>query len=448
MEKTNKFESSQLLPLIIKMAIPSIFSMLIQSMYNIVDSIFVARIGTEALTAVSIAFPIQNLILALTVGFGTGLNAFLSRKLGSKDIEKANQAATQGLLTALIHYGIVVIVGLLFAKSFMRMFSDDALTLSLGYEYISVIFLFSFGVFIHITIEKVYQACGNMVAPMLFQLVGSIVNIILDPIFIFGWLGLPAMGIRGAAIATVIGQMSSMLLAVLFLKKEKLQIQLIFKGFKWDKLLTRELYYNSIPSFLLLSIGSVMVSGLNLILATFSQVGVLIFGVYYKVQTFVFMPINGLVQGTLPIMSYSYGAKNQGRLNESLKLSLILAESFSVLGTLVFIIFPQPIIALFSSDPTVLTMGSQALQIIALSFCFASIGYVFTSYFQATGRQFSSVTLILIRQLLLLLPVAFCLSRFLGIAGIWWAFLVTEAVTAAVSIYLYQKDRRTSSVEA
>lgn len=441
MEKTNKFESGELLPLIIKMAIPSIFSMFIQSMYNIVDSIFVAKISAEALTATSIAFPIQNLILALSVGFGTGLNAYLSRTLGSKNVEKANQAASQGIINSLIHYVIVVILGLLLAKPFMSLFTTDALTLALGYEYISVIFLFSFGVFIHITIEKVYQACGNMVAPMLFQLLGSIVNIILDPIFIFGWFGFPALGIRGAAIATVIGQMSSMLLAILFLKRQKLPISLSFRKFKWDSSISREVYYTSIPSFFLLSIGSVMVSGINLILAGFSQVGVLVFGVYYKVQTFVFMPINGLVQGTLPIMSYSYGAKNQVRLKGSLKLSLILAESFSLIGMLVFLIFPKAIISLFSTDPAVLAMGESALKIIALSFCFASVGYVFTTYFQAVGKQFASVSLILIRQLIVLLPIAFVLSRFLGVNGIWWAFVATEAATAFYAFYLFKKSR-------
>ncbi|MGX2944112.1 MATE family efflux transporter [Enterococcus alishanensis] len=441
MEKTNKFETNHLLSLIIKMSIPSIFSMLIQSMYNIVDSIFVAKIGTEALTAVSIAFPIQNLILALTVGFGTGLNAFLSRKLGSKDNEEANQAATQGIFTSLLHYLLVVVLGLVFAKPFMALFSDDALTLSLGYEYISVIFLFSFGVFIHITIEKVYQASGNMIAPMIFQLVGSLVNIILDPILIFGWFGLPSMGIRGAAIATVIGQLSSMCLAILFFKKGHMPINFVFKNFKWSKSLTRELYYNSIPSFLLLSIGSIMVSGINLILATTSQVGVLIFGIYYKVQSFVFMPINGIVQGTLPIMSYNYGAKNTSRLQESLKLSVILAEIFSVIGTIIFLLFSKEIISLFSTDQTVLTIGEQALKIIALNFCFASIGYVFTSYFQATGKQFSSVCLILIRQLILLLPMAFILSHFFGIAGIWWAFVLTEAVCVGLSFWLYRRKR-------
>lgn len=446
MNSTNKFATQRLFPLIIQMAIPSIFSMLIQSMYNIVDSIFVARLGAEALTATSIAYPIQNFILAITVGFGTGLNAFLARNLGSKNYQQANQAAGLGMIMSSAHYFFVLVISLLFAKPFLSLFSDNAGTLELGYQYISIVCIFSIFVFIHITIEKVFQACGSMVAPMFFQLLGSIVNLVLDPLLIFGWGIFPAMGIRGAAIATVIGQGASMLCAIYVYRKKKLAIQFQFKGLQWNGAILKEIYTTSIPSFLLLSVGSVMVSCLNYLLKSFSEIAVLVFGVYFRLQTFVFMPINGLVQGTLPIMSFSYGAKQKERLLTSLKISLALTCLFSLLGTIIFQLFPESILLLFNSDQEVLQLGVTALKIISLSFFFAGFGYVFTSYFQATGSPLYSVFIILGRQLLILVPLAMIFGHLWNLNGFWWAFIVTEGIVMLLSLILLKLDFKRKTI--
>lgn len=446
MENTNKLATNRLFLLIIQMAVPSIFSMFIQSMYNIVDSIFVAMLSTEALTATSIAYPIQNLILAITVGFGTGLNAFLARNLGRKNYKQANQAASLGLLMSIVHYLIVLLLSLFLAKPFLSLFSDNLTTIDLAYQYIMIVCIFSFSVFIHITIEKVFQACGSMVEPMLFQLLGSIVNLILDPIFIFGWGIFPAMGIRGAAIATVIGQAVSMMIAIYVYRRKKLDVQFQFKQLQWNGKMLKEIYTTSIPSFLLLSIGSVMVSCLNYLLKAFSEVAVLAFGIYFRLQTFVFMPINGLVQGTLPIMSFSYGAKQKERLLDCLKISLALTCFFSILGTIIFQMFPETLLMLFNSSPEVLSVGVPALRIISLSFFFAGFGYVFTSYFQATRSPLFSVFIILGRQLLILVPLAMLLGQVKGLNGFWWAFIATEAIVMAMSFILLKLDLSRKSI--
>ena len=441
MEKNkNKMASGKLLPLIVSMSLPPIFSMLIQSMYNIVDSMFVAKVSNDALTAVSLVFPIQNLILALSVGFGIGINSYVSRKMGQDNYLDANKAATHGVVISILHYFAVVVLGLLFAKPFLGLFTTNLEILELGYSYTLIIILFSFGQSVQIAIEKILQACGNMVAPMFFQLIGAITNIILDPIFIFGWFGVPAMGVKGAAIATVIGQIFAMIAAVSTLVYRKQLIKVSFKGFRWESKMVKEMYIISIPSFFLLSIGSFMVSGLNFILSTYSTVAVAVFGVYYKLQSFVYMPISGLIQGTLPIMSFNYGAKNKTRLLETLKISLLISAAVSFLGTVLFWIIPNQIFGLFSSESELLQMGIEALSIISLSFIFGSTCYVFSSYFQATGSNLFSLFVTLLRQFILILPLAFLCSKFLGVMGVWLSFPIAEIVTATLALLLFKYD--------
>ncbi|MBP1046176.1 MATE family efflux transporter [Enterococcus sp. BWM-S5] len=439
MEK-NKLTEGKLLPLIISMSLPPIFSMVVQSLYNIVDSIFVAKISSEALTALSVAFPVQNLILALSVGFGTGVNAYIARKMGNKDLERAEQAAAQGLVLSFVHYIVVVGIGLFLSEPFMRLFTDNTEVVKLSSSYTVIIILFSFGQSIQIMIEKILQACGNMIAPMFFQLIGAVTNIILDPILIFGWFGFPAMGIEGAAIATVIGQILAMLAAMGTLIFRKQQLRISFRKVDWDWKMIKEIYMISIPSFLILSIGSIMVSGINLILKGVSEIGVAAFGIYYKLQSFIYMPISGLVQGTLPILSYSYGAKNRVRLLATLRLSLILSTIFGVLGSVLFWLIPTEIMGLFTSDAQLLSMGNWMLRIIGSSFVFGSFCYIFASYFQATGSNFFSLSVTLLRQLFLILPVAWLLSHLMGINGVWLAFLVSEFLTAALTVHLFRKD--------
>ncbi|WP_321382485.1 MATE family efflux transporter [uncultured Enterococcus sp.] len=439
MEK-NKLAQGRILPLIISMSLPPIFSMVVQSLYNIVDSIFVAKISSEALTALSVAFPVQNLILALSVGFGTGVNAYIARKMGNKELQSAEQAAAQGLILSIVHYLIIVSLGLFLSEPFMRLFSSNEEVIRLSGSYTCIIILFSFGQNIQIMIEKILQACGNMIAPMFFQLIGAITNIILDPILIFGWLGFPALGIQGAAIATVIGQLLAMLAAVAALVFQKQQLAVSFRRMSWDWQMIREIYLISVPSFLMLSIGSVMVSGINLILKGVSEIGVAVFGVYYKLQSFVYMPISGLVQGTLPILSYSYGAKNRERLLKTLKLSLLLSMIFSIGGLLLFWLIPKEIMQLFTNESALLTTGAGMLRTISFSFIFGSLGYIFSSYFQATGSNFFSLSITLLRQLLLVLPFAWLFSKVMGIEGIWVSFVLSEFLTAVLTLYLFQRD--------
>lgn len=439
MEK-NKLATGKLLPLILSMSLPPIFSMVVQSLYNIVDSVFVAKISSEALTALSVAFPVQNLILALSVGFGTGVNAYIARKMGNKERERAEQAAVQGLLLSFIHYLVIVGLGMFLSEPFMRLFSSNEEVIRLSSSYTMIIILFSFGQNIQIMIEKILQACGNMVVPMFFQLIGAVTNIILDPILIFGWFGFPAMGIQGAAIATIIGQLLAMLAAIGTLVFQKQQLTISFRRIKWDWQMIQEIYLISVPSFLMLSIGSVMVSGINLILKGVSEIGVAVFGIYYKLQSFVYMPISGLVQGTLPILSYSYGAKNQKRLLQTLKLSLILSTIFSLMGSLLFLLFPVEIMGLFTTNKEILSVGVGMLRVISISFIFGSFGYVFASYFQATGSNFFSLSITLLRQLLFVLPLAWLFSKLIGIRGVWFSFVLAELLTVALTLYLFKYD--------
>ncbi|MDH6364990.1 putative MATE family efflux protein [Enterococcus sp. PF1-24] len=438
--KKNKMATGKLLPLIISMSLPPIFSMLIQSLYNIVDSMFVAKISNEALTAVSLAFPIQNLILALSVGFGAGLNAFIARKMGNKEQAAADQAATIGVILSVVHYLVVVVLGLLFGQAFLGIFSNNQEILDLSNQYVVIIIIFALGQSVQITIEKIFQACGHMIEPMFFQLIGAIVNVILDPIFIFGWLGLPAMGVRGAAIATVIGQSCAMLAALIALKTRKLPVTFDFKNIKWDWQMIREIYIISLPSFLLTSISSVMVSSINIILNGFSDLSVAVFGIYYKLQSFVYMPISGLVQGTLPIMSFNYGGKNKTRLLATLKITLIIASTFSVIGMLLFWLLPNQIIGMFSSDPEILTLGKEVIQIISLSFFFGGLCFVFSSYFQATASPVFSLILTLLRQLFFVTSFAYLLSRIFGLTGVWWAFVLAESITALIALVMFKYD--------
>ncbi|WP_086350646.1 MATE family efflux transporter [Candidatus Enterococcus clewellii] len=439
MEK-NKLATRKLLPLILSMSLPPIVSMVVQSLYNIVDSIFVAKISNEALTALSVAFPVQNLILALSVGFGTGVNAYIARKMGNKEVREAEQAAVQGLILSFVHYLVIVILGLLLAEPFMKLFSSNEVVIKLSGDYTLIIILFSFGQSIQITIEKILQACGNMVAPMLFQLIGAVTNIILDPIFIFGWFGFPAMGIQGAALATVVGQIFAMLAAISSLVFRKQVLSISFRGLNWDGRMLREIYFISMPSFLMLSIGSVMVSGINLILKGMSEIGVAVFGIYYKLQSFVYMPISGLAQGTLPILSYNYGAKNKERVLETLKLSFVLSTIFSVAGSLLFLLLPKEIMGLFTTDEAVLSVGISMLRIMSMSFVFGAFSYIFASYFQATGSNIFSLSITLLRQLILLLPIAWLFSKLIGIHGVWLSFVLAETLVAALAIYLFKLD--------
>ena len=322
--KENKMESKSILPLLLSMSIPAILSMIIQSMYNIIDSMFVAQLGNDALTAVSLAFPIQNILLGAAVGTGIGVNSLISRTLGEKNTDKSNTVVTYGLILGFITWVAFLILGILFIKPFFSMYTDSANILNLATEYTNIVVYFSFGIIIHIIIEKILQGIGSMIYPMVFVLVGAIINIILDPIFIFGYFGVPRLGVKGAAIATIIGQITAMVLAVVTLVVRKGEVKIKKRNLRFDLNIIKEIYVVGIPATIMFVLGSVLVVGLNSILIKISAVGVSILGIFLKLQSFVFMPISGLTQGAMPIMGFNYGAGNKERLMETLKISLII----------------------------------------------------------------------------------------------------------------------------
>ncbi len=336
MTKQNPMGYKPIFPLLMTMAFPPMISMLIQSLYNIVDSIFVAKLGEEALTAVSLIYPLQNLSIAFSVGIGVAMNAFIARYLGEHNDKEASHIASQGMVMSILHSLLFVIIGLFFIQPFVAMFSNNPLVLKYGVQYGMIVITFTFGSFIHISIEKIFQATGNMIIPMNMQIVGALVNIILDPILIFGYFGLPALGVIGAAIATIIGQFAACFLSIYLLKKHSTHVQLSFLHFHLDFQVFKKLYSIAIPSGVMLCLPSVLVSILNGILASVSQSAVAFFGIYFKLQTFIYMPANGVIQGMRPLMSYNYGARQFDRMNKILKTSGFTIFAILLAGTTSF----------------------------------------------------------------------------------------------------------------
>lgn len=445
-EQRNKMATKPVFPLLMSMAFPPMLSMLVQSMYNIVDSMFVARFSQDALTAVSLAFPLQNLVLAVAVGAGVGVNSYISRKLGARDQDAANAAVTHGFLLSFAHSAFFIIFGLVAIKPFFRLFTDSAEIFSLACDYSYIVVLGAFAQLFHIMVEKLLQATGRMLAPMLLQAIGAIANIILDPILIFGLFGAPRMGVRGAAIATLLGQMLSMTLSLLvfFLRDQDVRVDL--KKFKPDLHAVAQIYAVGVPTMLMNALGSVLVTLLNSILIRFSELAVSVFGVYFKLQTFVFMPVSGLTQGALPIMGYNYGAQNRKRLLATLRCAVLVAVGIMAAGNLLFALAPDKLLLLFDASPDMLGIGVPALRIISCSYVFAAIGLIFSNLFQAVGKGTYSLTVFLMRQLIVVVPLAFLLSRTMGLNGIWVAFPIAEAAGAVAAVVFFLFFRRKDAI--
>ncbi len=444
MEKTheNKMGTMPVLKLIISMSVPAMFSMLIQSLYNVVDSIFVAQIGEEALTAVSLAFPIQMLLVAVGVGTGVGINSLVSRRLGEKQQEEANHAATHGMILAVVSWILFALVGIFFTKPFFRNFTENPAVSQMGILYTKIVTICSFGVFLEINIEKTLQATGNMIYPMIFQLIGAVTNIILDPIMIFGLLGFPAMGVGGAALATVIGQIFAMLFSIYIAFAKSHQVHISLKHFKLRMKTVKDIYAVGFPAIIMQAIGSVLIVGLNKILIGFSEAAVAVLGVYYKLQSFIFMPVFGLTQGVMPIMGYNYGARNKKRLMQALKYGCIIAACIMFVGTLLFLLFPKTLLMMFNASPAMLDAGIPALRIICTCFVPAAFGILFSTLFQAVGMGAKSLMISLLRQLVVILPCAYLFSR-IGLNYTWLAFPTAEIVSFFASLiifyFLYEK---------
>ena len=425
-----------MLPLLLSMSFPPMLSMLIQSLYNVVDSVFVARIGQDALTAVSLAFPLQNIILAVSVGTGVGLGSVISRSLGASDRRAAENAAAQGLLLSALHALLFFVLSFLVVRPFFAMFTPDEAIRRYGVEYASVVMAFAFGQLFHITIEKILQATGNMIAPMILQAVGAVINIVLDPIFIFGLGPVPAMGVRGAAVATVIGQVAACMLSVGVLLSRHCAIRLHRRSFAPSGLLIGRIYQVGIPSAVMNSLSSVLVMGLNAILSGLSGAAVAVFGVYYKLQTFVYMPSNGLIQGARPIISYNYGANDRARMMQALGCTLALTAGMMAAGTLLFECLPGPILSLFSVEEEAMRMGVTALRVIASSYVISTVGVVFAALFEAMGKGPQSLCVSLLRQFAITLPLSALLSCSMGLMGVWITFPIAESAAAVAAVLL------------
>lgn len=421
--------------LLISMSLPIMISMLVQALYNIVDSIFVSRINENALTAVSLAFPIQSLMIAIAVGTGVGVNALLSKALGEKEFENANKIAENGVFLSALSYVLTLIVGLFAVKPFYASQTQDAQILTYGIQYLSVVCCCSFGLYTQFIFEKLLQSTGKTILSMATQVTGAVINLILDPILIFGYFGIPAMGVTGAAVATVIGQVFAGILAIVINREKNGEIKLQLKGFYPDKAVIGQIYMIGVPSIIMQAIGSVMTYGMNRILITFSSTATAVFGIYFKVQSFVFMPIFGLNNGMIPIIAYNYGAGKRERLTKTIKLSIFYATGIMAAGFFVFQLFPDKLFAMFAASEHMLSIGVPALRILSISFLMAGFCIVCGSVFQALGNGVYSMLVSLARQLIVLLPVAYLLSRLGNVNAVWWAFPIAEIASVSMSAF-------------
>ncbi len=432
----NKMGTEKVPKVLFSMSVPIIISMLVQALYNIVDSVFVAQYNNiEGTGALTIAFPIQNLMIAVAAGLGVGMNALLSRSLGQKNFEKANKAAGQGILLTLAGYLLFLIFGLFLVRPYaMTQAGGNELLLQYSIDYISTVSIGSLGVFLQVTTERLLQATGKSIYSMITQGVGAIVNIILDPILIFGWLGLPELGIFGAALATVIGQFIAAGLGIFFNLKFNRELKFGAKYIKPEKLLLGEILIIGIPSVLMQAIGSVMTFSMNKILGGFSTEAMNVFGIYFKLQSFVFMPIFGLNSGMVPIISYNYGANKPRRIFEIIRLAGVCAVSYMLLGFAIFQIFPSFLLSFFNASEAMISIGRVALRVISISFVFAGFAIIASSVCQALGKSIYSLFVSIGRQLVVLIPTAFLLSLSGRLELVWWAFPIAELMSLTLAV--------------
>ena len=428
--------------LLISMSLPMMISMLVQALYNIVDSIFVSRIDELALRAVSLAFPIQSLMIAVSAGTAVGLNAFLSKTLGEKNYEKANAISVNGIFIELLSFVVFALIGLFASRPFYASQTTLQVVEDYGTTYLSICCTASIGIFMQMTFERLLQSTGKTFYTMITQGVGAIINLVLDPILIFGYCGFPSMGVAGAAWATVIGQMTAAVLAILFNLKANHELKLSFRGFRPDIGLIGQIYRVGIPSIVMQAIGSVMTYGMNLILEAFGAAQT-VFGIYFKLQSFIFMPVFGLNNGMVPIIAYNYGAGKRKRVVKTMKSSIAFAVGIMLVGLAVMELIPGQLILLFNATPELLEIGIPALRIICLSFCFAGYCIVVGSAFQALGNGVYSMCVSIARQLCVLLPVAYLFSLSGNVNLIWWSFPIAEIASVVMStFFLIRIDRK------
>lgn len=439
MAELNKMETKPMLPLIVSMSVPPLISMFMQYTYNFVDCMFVSWISEDALTAVSLAFPITTFMIAMSIGLGVGVNVLIARYLGQKNQDMADSVVSNGIILSAICGSIVTVIVLLILKPFFASFTDDPAIYDMAVDYMRVCAFMEVANMVHICIQKIIQGTGNMIAPMWFQIAGVALNFALDPLLIFGIGIFPEMGIKGAAVSTVCGYTFSMLLAfyVLIFRKQKVKIKI--RGFKIDFRIFRDIFVIGFPSFVMNALGAFMTYFTNIFLVAYSTTAVAFFGAYFKLQQVVIMTLNGLVQGCIPIMSYNYGARNEARLNQAFRYGNIIGIMLTGISIVVLWLFPSQVLTVFNASPEMLSFGVPALRVMCIGYVFASISTMIASLMQSTGRVGFSLLINILRQLGLLLPFMWIFSKAMGISGIWYSFIAAEVITAVIGWVLHKK---------
>lgn len=438
-KKENKMGTMPVNRLLISMALPMMLSMLVQACYNIVDSWFLAKVSEDCLTAVSLAFAVQMLMMSFTAGLGVGVNSLLSKSLGEKNFKEANHAAMNGLFIAIVGAVVFMIFGLFFCEIYFRAQTDVESIVREGSSYLSICMTFSFAMIGQIIFERLLQSTGKTLYSMITQMVGAITNIILDPIFIFGYFGLPAMGTAGAAVATVCGQAVAAILALIFNLKVNKEIQFSLAGLRPRMSTIKKILTVGVPAMVVQSVSSVMNFGMNQILLTFSETATTVFGVYYKLNSFIFMPVFGMNNAVVPILAYNYGARNKKRMTKTMKLSITYAFIIMAIGLIIFQAMPDKLLGIFEASENMLAIGIPALRTISFSFVIAAVCIILTSSFQAVGNGHYSLIISLVRQLVVLLPVAYAFSLTGNIDMVWWAFPIAELAALCLCIVYFTR---------
>lgn len=442
--KENKMGVMPIGRLLLTMSVPMMLSMLVQALYNVVDSMFVAQLNENALTAVSLAFPVQNLMIAVATGTGVGVNALLSRSLGAKDVEYANKVANNGVRLEFFSFLVFAVLTACFGKFYFTVQTSDPQIASYGISYVKIIGILSFGMFFQIIFERLLQSTGKTLYTMMTQSLGAIINIVLDPIMIFGLCGFPRMEVAGAALATVTGQIIAAIFAFVFNKKKNLEVQISLPKYKFSGNVVKHIYSIGIPSIIMASVSSVMTFGMNKILMAFTATATAVFGVYFKLQSFVFMPVFGLNNGMVPIIAYNFGARRPERIMKTIKLSITSAVCIMLCGLVMIQLFPDVLLGFFNASDVMLKIGVPALKTISLSFLLAGFCVISSSVFQSFGHGVLSLLVSLLRQLGVLLPAAYIFSKVGGLRFTWYAFPIAEIVSVVICTlflrYVYRKE--------
>lgn len=435
----NFMKEKPVLPLILSMSLPMVLSMMVNSLYNIVDSFFVAQISEDAMTALSLVYPVQNFVNAIGIGFGIGINAVIAIHLGAGDEKKANMATTQGMLLALIHAMILTVAGIAVMPGFLRMFTSSEKVIDLGIRYSVIVFLFTFAIVLGVAFEKVFQAVGAMKVTMLSLMCGCIANIILDPVLIFGLGPFPALGIEGAALATGLGQVLTLVIYIAVYLRWPIRVKICRKYCRPDRRMIARLYAIGIPATLNLALPSLLISALNAILASFSQIYVLVLGIYYKLQTFLYLPANGFVQGMRPVIGFNYGAGEHRRVKQIYRIVLCMSGLIMIFGTIICLTVPEKLMELFTQNEETIRAGETALRIISAGFIISAVSVTSSGALEGLGKGVPSLVISLFRYVLVIIPAAYILSRIFGAVGVWHGFWIAELITAAVAFAVYRK---------